>query len=227
MSQQEVRVLVIDDEQVIRNSLKLILQSQNYIVTEAVDGKTGLSKIKEFHPHIVILDLGLPDMTGLEVLRDIRKWTQVCVVVLTATDDDDMKVKLLDSGADDYLTKPFSSQELLARVRVGLRHNNFTEASTVFVSGDLKIDVNNRKVELDAEVVKLTQTEFEVLARLVRGNSKVVSQEVIMKEVWGSLAVEDTHYLRIYIKQLRKKIEKDPSSPVHILTEPSVGYRLV
>lgn len=227
MSEQEIRVLVIDDEQVIRNSLKLILKSQNYLVAESIDGKSGLNKIKEFHPHIVILDLGLPDMTGLEVLRDIRKWTQVCVVVLTATDDEDMKVKLLDAGADDYLTKPFSSQELLARVRVGLRHNNFTEASTVFVSGDLKIDVNNRWVEVDGQSVKLTQTEFEVLARLVRANSKVVSQEVIMKEVWGSLAVEDTHYLRIYIKQLRKKIEKDPSSPVHILTEPSVGYRLV
>lgn len=223
----EVRVLIIDDEQVIRNSLKLILKSQGYVVEEAATGLAGVKAVRNFHPHIVFLDLGLPDMTGLEVLRDIRSWTQVTVIVLTATDDEEMKVKVLDHGADDYLTKPFSSQELLARVRVGLRHSNFTEASTVFTSEDLTVDLNHRRIEVAGQLVKLTQTEFEVLARLVRDNGKVVTQEKIMREVWGGLAAEDTHYLRIYIKQLRKKIEKNPSEPKHILTEPGVGYRLV
>lgn len=224
---KDIRILIIDDESAVRNALRINLKSHDYSISEAVNGKEGLAAAKTFHPHLIILDLGLPDISGLEVLRELRKWTQVSVVVLTATDDENMKVKLLDAGADDYLTKPFSVQELMARVRVGLRHNNFQEAATVFVSDDLEVDLNLKKVTVGGELVKLTSTEYEVLSRLVRESGKVVTQEKLLKEVWGSLAVEESHYLRIYIKQLRKKIETNPAEPRHILTEPGVGYRII
>lgn len=221
------RVLLIDDEKAIREVLSLHLKSEGYQLEEAVTGSQGLEKIKTFHPNLIILDLGLPDKNGLDILKDIRTWSQVPVIVLTVNDDEKMKVKLLDSGADDYLTKPFSPAELMARVRVALRHYGHLEATPVFESGDLKIDLNLRKVEVDGLEVKLTKTEFELLQRLVREVGKVVPQNKLLREIWGSLAQEESHYLRIYIKQLRKKIEKNPSEPLHILTEPGVGYRLI
>lgn len=223
----DIRILIIDDESAVRNALRINLKSQDYNISEAVTGKEGLEVAKSFHPHLIILDLGLPDISGLEVLKELRKWTQVSVVVLTATDDENMKVKLLDAGADDYLTKPFSVPELMARVRLGLRHNNFQEAITVFVSDELEVDLNSKMVKVSGEVIKLTSTEYEVLSRLVRENGKVVTQQKLLREVWGGLATEESHYLRIYIKQLRKKIEKNPSEPRHILTDPGVGYKII
>jgi len=221
------RILIIDDEKAIRDTLKLNLKSENYSVDEAVNGLEGLDKVKIYHPHLIILDLGLPDRSGLEVLRELRTWTKIPVIVLTVFDDEVTKVKLLDVGADDYLTKPFGPSELNARIRVALRHYGKMEATPVFESGGLKVDLNLRQVTVDLVEVKLTKTEFELLQRLVRDTGKVVPQLKLMKEIWGSQSQEETHYLRIYIKQLRKKIEKNPSEPIHILTEPGVGYRLV
>jgi len=223
----QTRVLIIDDEKAIQEVLRLHLKSEAYETDEAKTGIEGLEKIKNFHPHLIILDLGLPDQNGLEILKDIRAWSKVPVIVLTVNDDEKVKVKLLDSGADDYLTKPFSPAELMARVRVALRHYERVEATPLFQSDDLKVDLNLRKVEVDQQEIKLTKTEFELLQRLVREAGKVVPQNKLLKEIWGSLAQEESHYLRIYIKQLRKKIEKNPSEPVHILTEPGVGYRIV
>lgn len=224
---EQKRVLLIDDEKAIREVLSLHLKSEGYQIDEAISGNQGLEKIKVFHPNLIILDLGLPDKSGLDILKDIRTWSQVPVIVLTVNDDEKMKVRLLDTGADDYLTKPFSPAELMARVRVALRHYGHIEATPIFESRDLKIDLNLRKVEVSAKEIKLTKTEFELLQRLVREAGKVVPQNKLLKEIWGSLAQDESHYLRIYIKQLRKKIEKNPSDPTHLLTEPGVGYRIV
>ena len=222
-----IRILIIDDEKSVRETLRLSFNKEQFLIEESVSGKSGLEKINEFHPNVIILDLGLPDINGYEVLKSIRKWTQVPVIILTVTDDESTKVKLLDAGADDFLTKPFGSSELLARVRVVLRHFGKVEATPVFESGNLKVDLNNRKVEVHGIEVKLSKTEFELLQRLIRDAGKVVPQNKLLKEIWGSVAQEETHYLRIYIKQLRKKLEANPSMPVHILTEPGVGYRIV
>lgn len=222
-----IRILLIDDEPSIRSMLKSNFQANFYSVAEAKDGAEGIAKAHSFHPHLVILDLSLPDRSGLDILRELRTWTKTPVIILTVFDDEETKVRLLDAGADDYLTKPFGASELMARVRVALRHGDRIEATPVFESGSLKIDLNHRRVEVSGCEVKLTKTEFELLQRLVRESGKVVSQHKLLREIWGALAQEESHYLRIYIKQLRKKIEKDPSSPEHILTEPGVGYRLV
>ena len=222
-----IKVLIIDDEKSIRDTLRLTFRSDHYLLEEASDGLEGLAKTKSFHPNLIILDLGLPNLSGLDVLRELRKWTHIPVIILTVTDDEGMKVRLLDAGADDYLSKPFGSSELMARVRVALRHVGKIEATPFFKSGDLTIDLNERKVEVNGREVKLTKTEFELLQRLVREAGKVVPQVKLLKEIWGAVAQDESHYLRIYINQLRKKIEKDSSSPVHIITEPGVGYRLV
>lgn len=224
---EPTRVLIIDDEKAIRDILQVHLRSKDYLLAEASTGKEGLDKVKSFHPNLIILDLGLPDINGLDVLKDLRSWTKIPVIVLTVTDDEDAKVKLLDAGADDYLTKPFGNAELLARMRVCLRNHGRIEATPVFESDDLKIDLNTRSVFVDGNIVKLTKTEFELILRLVRDAGQVVPQNKLLKEIWGSLAQEESHYLRIYIKNLRKKIEKNPSDPKHILTESGVGYRLV
>ncbi len=223
----DTRLLIIDDEKAIRDILCLHLKNENYKIEMASTGAEGIEKVKTFHPHLVILDLGLPDQSGLDVLKELRTWTRIPVIILTVVDDEQMKVKLLDAGADDYLTKPFGASEFLARVRVGLRHFNKLEATPIFESGDLVVDLNQRKVLVRHLEVKMTKIEFELLQRLVRDAGRVVPQSKLLKEIWGSLAQEESHYLRIYIKNLRKKIEMDPSHPKHILTEPGVGYRLV
>tara|TARA_B110001454_G_scaffold16145_1_gene14525 strand:- start:19779 stop:20462 length:684 start_codon:yes stop_codon:yes gene_type:complete len=227
MTNSELRVLLIDDEATIRAALGINLKSQSYTVAEASTGQEGIEKTKTFHPHLIILDLGLPDMDGIQVLRELRTWTTIPIVILTVKDDEGTKVRLLDAGADDYLTKPFGPSELLARVRVGLRHHGLAEATPVFESGDLKVDINQKQVSIAGNQVKLTKTEFELLSRLVRDQGKVISQTQLMKQIWGVTAEHETHYLRIYVKQLRKKIEKNPADPKHLLTEPGVGYRLV
>lgn len=224
---QDSRILIVDDELAIRNLLRMNLLKAHYQVAEAVTGTEGLEKAVSFHPHLIILDLELSDLNGMEILRKLRLWTTVPVIILTVSDDEPTKVRLLDAGADDYLTKPFGPEELLARVRVALRHKGMIEATPVFESGDLRVDLNKRLVFVSNEQVKLTNTEYEVLSRLVRDHGKVVSQDLLLRQVWGVLAKDQSHYLRIYINQLRKKIEKNPSEPVHILTEPGIGYRLI
>lgn len=224
----EVRILVIDDEVAIRNVLKMNLESSGYKIAEAIDGQSGIALISEFHPHLILLDLGLPDMNGFEVLKELRKWSRVPVIVLTVTDDEQTKVGLLDAGADDYLTKPFSAKELLARVRVTLRHLGLIEATPVFKSDNLEVDLSQKKVFVAGKEIHLTTTEYELLAILVRDQGKVIPQKQLLKQIWGRTSTEDqTHYLRIYVNQIRKKIEENPSEPKHLLTEPGVGYRLV
>lgn len=224
---QDFRVLVIDDEAAVRSVVVMNLKAQNYDVAQASSGKEGLAHATSFHPHLIILDLGLPDIDGYQVLKELREWTTIPIIILTVTDDEAVKVRLLDAGADDYLTKPFGPPELLARVRVGLRHHGSIEATPVFESDDLKVDLNQKWIAVDGVPVKLTKTEYAVIARLVRDHGKVVSQTTLLKQIWGAIAEHETHYLRIYINQLRKKIEKNPAQPKHILTEPGVGYRLV
>lgn len=223
----EIRILIIDDEVAIRSVLKMSLETCGYKIAEAVDGKSGLTKISEFHPHLILLDLGLPDTNGFAVLKELRTWSRVPTIILTVNDDEQVKVSLLDAGADDYLTKPFGTKELLARVRVALRNIGLIEATPIFKSNDLEVDLSQKKVILSGKEIKLTLTEFEVLSRLVRDHGKVIPQNQLLKQIWGSVAEDQSHYLRIYINQLRKKIEKNPSEPKHILTEPGVGYRIV
>lgn len=224
---QDIRIVIIDDEEVIRNVIKMNLKSNGYVISEAVSGQAGIKLVSEFHPHLVLLDLGLPDINGLEVLKELRKWTRVPIIILTVTDDEQTKVNLLDAGADDYLTKPFGSKELSARVRVALRNVGMIEATPVFISEDLEVDLSLKKVSVSGIEIKLTATEYELLSRLVRDHGKVIPQMLLLKQIWGAASEDQSHYLRIYINQLRKKIEKNPSEPKHILTEPGVGYRLV
>lgn len=223
----DTRILIIDDELAIRNLLRLSFESAGFKVGEAENGEKGLKKAADFHPHLIVLDLGLPDKSGFDVLKELRKWTKVPVLVLTVSDDESTKVALLDGGADDYLTKPFGVPELLARVRVALRNRGKIEATPVFVSGDLEVDLNSREIKVRGEAVKLTTTEFEVLTLLVRDHGRVVPQTQILRQIWGASAGDQAHYLRVYVNQLRKKIEVNPSDPKHIITEPGIGYRIV
>ena len=220
------RVLIIDDEPAIRTLIRANLEAENFQVAEAETGQKGLERAISFHPHLIILDLGLPDQSGLEVMKSLRVWTTIPIIILTVSDEESAKVKLLDAGADDYLTKPFSTPELLARMRVSLRNRQVGEATPLFVSGDLSVDINSGHVKLGSTEIKLTATEFELLKRLVRGNGKVVSQQLLLSEVWGPNSIDQSHYLRIYVAQLRKKIEVEPSKPRHLITEPGIGYRL-
>lgn len=227
MASEKVRVLIIDDEQTIRNFLRVTLEAVKFKVYEASDGHKGLIKISECHPHIILLDLGLPDITGAEVLKQLRQWSRVPVIILTVADEEQIKVRLLEAGADDYLTKPFGSNELIARIRVALRNIGMIEATLIFISDDLKVDLSGKKVFVNQVEIKLTNTEFELLAILVRDNGKVIPQNFLLKKVWGAASEDQSHYLRIYINQLRKKLEKNPSQPKHILTESGIGYRIV
>jgi two-component system, OmpR family, KDP operon response regulator KdpE len=227
MADNKTRILIVDDEESIRRLLRLSFEAQNFQIHEAADGKTGEAAAAEFHPHLIVLDLGLPDISGLEVLKHLRKWTHVPILILTVQDDEATKVALLDAGADDYLTKPFGVPELMARVRVALRTHNRAEATPIFSSGDLVVNINQKKVQRKGEVVHLTATEFSLLSLLIRNNGKVVLQSLLLSEIWGPNSVEQSHYLRIYIAQLRKKIEDDPSNPKHVLTEPGIGYKIV
>lgn len=224
---EDIRILIIDDEAAIRNVLRMSLESSGYRICEAIDGKSGIAQVSIFHPHLVLLDLCLPDADGLEVLKEVRTWSRVPIIVLTVTDEEQTKVRLLDAGADDYLTKPFGTKELLARVRVALRNLGLIEATPIFKSEDLEVDLTKKKVLVSGKEIKLTTTEYEVFSRLARDHGKVIPQMQLLKQIWGSAAEDQSHYLRIYINQLRKKIEKNPSEPKHILTEPGVGYRLV
>ena len=220
------RILVIDDEQAIRKLLKTSLEPAGYQVFEAKDGDEGLRDAASVRPEVIILDIGLPGKNGAEVLKRIREWSQVPVLILTVQDSEEDKVKLLDLGADDYLTKPFGVPELLARLRVLERHAHGADSEPIHKFGDLEIDLGAHLVRLKGAEVKLTSTEFDFLKVLAQHAGKVVTQRQILKEVWGPNSVEHTHYLRIYAAQLRKKLEDDPSNPKWIITEPGVGYRL-
>lgn len=222
------KILILDDEPSIRRTLRLNLEPKGFEVEEAQSAVEGLTKLAAFKPHLIILDLGLPDKNGETVLSEIREWSKIPILVLTVSDDEASKVKLLEAGADDYITKPFSIAELIARLHVALRRQGSEEELTpVFTFDDIKVDLNKREVVRQDERVHLTATEMNLLRVLVTAKGVVVSQEQILSHVWGNIGLENPHYLRIYIGQLRKKLEKDPSTPEHILTEPGVGYRMV
>jgi two-component system KDP operon response regulator KdpE len=219
-------VLVVDDEIQIRRLLRVSLTASGYTFHEAATGQAGLEQAALLRPDVVVLDLGLPDMDGLEVLRSLREWSSVPVVVLSVRDADADKIALLDAGADDYLSKPFSIGELLARLRVALRHAQPVAETAVFRTGSLEVDLTRRLVTVSGRPVKLTATEYALLRLLVQHAGRVLTHRQILRQVWGPQYEEETPYLRVYVAQLRRKLEADPANPALLLTEPGVGYRL-
>jgi two-component system, OmpR family, KDP operon response regulator KdpE len=220
-------ILIIDDESQIRRFVHVSLEAADYRVVEANTGKDGIIQAATTRPSVIILDLGLPDISGLDVLMKIREWSSVPVIVLSVQDADDDKIAALDAGADDYITKPFSMGELLARLRVAVRHAMPQQETQEFINGKLFIDLLHRIVKVNDEAVKLTATEYALLLFFVKHIGKVLTHRQILKEIWGPHAMEETHYLRIYMAQLRKKLEIDPTHPRMFLTESGVGYRMV
>ncbi len=220
------RILVIDDELEIRRLLKVALTAHGYDYLEAANAKDGLYQAATARPDVVILDMGLPDMEGLAVVGQIREWSKTPVIILSVRGLESDKVKALDLGADDYLTKPFSVSELLARIRVALRHQGNQKDEPVIHIGDIFIDLSRRQVKIAGSEVHLTPTEYDLLKILITNAGKVVTHRQILSSIWGNEGQEYSQYLRIYISQLRKKIESDPNQPKYILTEPGVGYRM-
>ncbi len=219
-------VLIIDDEPQIRRLLTVTLEANGFRVVSAVSGQEGVCLAAQHRPALVILDLGLADVSGQEVLRRLREWSNVPVIILSVQDDERGKVAALDNGADDYVTKPFNSAELLARLRVALRHAVRPDEESVFQSGRLVVDLANRRVTVSGREISFTATEYKLLRLFVRHAGKVLTHRQILREVWGPGAEQQTHYLRVYVAHLRVKLEPDPSRPTLILTEPGVGYRL-
>ena len=221
-------IIVIEDEAQIRRFLRASLTSEGYQVIEAQTGKQGMTEAATRKPDLIILDLGLPDMDGVEVIKSIRAWSTVPVIILSARSQENDKISALDAGADDYLVKPFSAGELLARIRVALRHvsSSVNGAEGVFSVDELKVDMIHRKVTVSGAEVHLTPIEYRLLTVLVKHAGKVLTHRFLLKEVWGPNCVERAHYLRIYMGILRHKLEKDPARPRFLLTEVGVGYRL-
>jgi two-component system, OmpR family, KDP operon response regulator KdpE len=219
--------LVIDDEQQIRRLLRVCLEGNGYRVLEADSGQAGITEAAQHPPDVVVLDLGLPDMDGVSVLKRLREWTKVPVVILSVRDREEDKIAALDLGADDYVTKPFGTGELLARLRAAQRRAAPLQETTVFRSGQLEVDLTARVVSVKGKEVKLTATEYSLLRLFVQHAGKVLTHRQILKEVWGPNYVEHTHYLRVYMAHLREKLESDPSQPTILITEPGVGYRLL
>lgn len=222
------RILIIDDEKSIQRSLKISLEAAGFDVRQASDGLQGLAAFESQQPDLVLLDLGLPDISGLKVLTGIRERSRVPVIILSVRDQERQKVEALDLGANDYLTKPFGVQELLARMRVALRNSGEQPAqlSTLFELGPLRVDRERQLVWKHDQAVKLTKTEYKLLNLLMRHVGKVLTHRQILEEIWGQAYVSETHYLQVYISQLRRKLEDEPTSPRLILTEPGAGYRL-
>jgi two-component system KDP operon response regulator KdpE len=222
------RVLVVEDEPQIVRALVINLRARKYVVDAAHDGATALRLAAARHPDVVVLDLGLPDMDGVEVIRGLRGWTRVPIIVLSARHTSDEKVEALDAGADDYVTKPFGMDELLARLRAAVRRAQPAgpddDASTV-ETGSFTVDLAAKKVNRDGADVRLTPTEWHLLEVLVRNTGRLVSQKQLLQEVWGPAYGTEANYLRVYMAQLRRKLEADPSHPRHFVTEPGMGYR--
>ena len=229
MSESSPLVLVIEDEPQIRRFLRATLGAHSYRLVEAATAQEGLMHAATRQPDIVILDLGLPDLDGLELTQQLREWSTVPIIVLSARGQESDKVAALDAGADDYLTKPFGVGELLARMRVALRHTARTTqepGEAVFNVGDLRVDLARRQVFVSAQEVHLTPIEYKLLTTLVRHAGKVVTHHQLLREVWGPGASSETHYLRVYMGQLRHKLEANPARPRYLVTESGVGYRL-
>ena len=226
---QEATLVLIEDEPEIRRFLKTTLPSHGFRIYEATTGQEGLIEAQTRNPDLILLDLGLPDMDGIEVIRQVRDWTPTPIIVLSAREQEQQKVTALDLGADDYVTKPFGINELLARIRTALRHAarpDGADANSTFAFGDVRVELGRRQVFVAEKEIHLTPIEYKLLATLVRHAGKVVTHRQLLKEVWGPLHVEEGHYLRVYMRQLRNKLEKSPANPKYLVTELGVGYRL-
>ncbi len=219
------RVLVVDDEPQIARALAINLRARKYEVDVAAGGQAALALAAERQPDVVILDLGLPDLDGMDVIRGLRGWSEVPIIVLSARQDSSDKVEALDLGADDYVTKPFGMDELLARLRAALRRGSVDADVPVLTTDAFTIDLAARRVVRDGQDVRLTPTEWHLLEILVRNSGRLVSQRQLLQEVWGPAYARETNYLRVYLAQLRRKLEPDPSRPRYLLTEPGMGYR--
>jgi two-component system, OmpR family, KDP operon response regulator KdpE len=218
-------ILVIDDEVQIRRLLEITLSSNGFKISEAATGKEGLVSAATQHPSLIILDLGLPDTDGIEILKKIREWYQKPIIILSVRNSEDDIIAALDSGANDYITKPFRTLELLARIRSALRKREISNDMPSLTFGSLTIDLPNHIARKNGEIIKLTSTEFSLLALLAKNSGRVLTHQSILKEIWGFGYIGQTQYLRVFVAQLRKKIEDDPSKPKLLLTESGIGYR--
>jgi len=225
MSEQDVRVLVVDDERSIRRFLKASLGSQ-FVIFEATTGEEALTAVAADRPDVIILDLGLPDIDGVEVTRRLREWTQIPIIIVSVREQEKDKIAALDAGADDYLTKPFGVGELMARLRSALRRSAQAETDPVFKTGNLVVDLNLREVLVNGQPVSLTPTEYDLLRTFVKHAGKVLTHDQLLRTVWGTAYESETHMLQVNISNLRRKIEPDPVRPTYLITEPGVGYRL-
>ncbi len=227
MENKSARIMIIDDEPQMRRLLQVALTAHGYEIREAETGREGIDQTAVFHPDLIVLDLSLPDLDGIEVIKKLREWTQTPVIILSVREQEGDKIAALDAGADDYVTKPFNMGELLARIRTALRHAAGTGDEPVLTFGGLVIDLTRRYVAMDGREVKLTPTEYELLRVLTVNAGKVLTHRQLMRMVWGPSYEQETNYLRVYIRQLRQKIEPDPARPRNIITESGVGYRLI
>ncbi|MBF0465770.1 MAG: response regulator [Nitrospirae bacterium] len=222
-------ILLIEDETQMLRFLRITLKGHGYKLVEAVTGKEGLMQAAMRNPDVILLDLGLPDMDGLGVIQQLRGWSDVSIIVISAREQEEDKIRALDTGADDYLTKPFSAGELLARIRVALRHKLFVsqgQKEHTFTVYDLKVDLSTRQVFINDVEIHLTPIEYSLLAVLIKNAGKVVTHSQLLKEVWGINYANQTQYLRVYMAQLRRKLESDPARPKFLINEPAIGYRL-
>ncbi len=226
MNEIGFRVLIVDDERAIRRYLHAALNAHGYIISEAINGQEALSAVAAERPDLVILDLGLPDIDGVEVTRQVREWSQVPIIILSVREQEGDKVAALDAGADDYLTKPFSSGELMARIRVALRRTTQSSAEPVFSSEGLEVNLSRRLVTVKDQEISLTPTEYDLLRALIQHPGRVLTHRQLLQKVWGNAYETETHLLRVNMSNLRRKIEPDPTRPRYIITEPGVGYRL-
>ncbi len=229
MTEDKELILLIEDEPQMRRFLRITLQGHGYRLVEAGTAQEGLMQATTRNPDIVLLDLGLPDLDGLEVTKRLREWTQTPIIVISAREQEQDKVKALDAGADDYLTKPFSAGELMARIRVALRHAARQTAGRqepVFILQNLRVDLAQRQAFIDDKEVHLTPIEYKLLTVLVRHAGRVITHTQLLKEVWGPAHVNEVQYLRVYMTQLRHKLEADPARPRFLMNEPGIGYRL-
>jgi two-component system, OmpR family, KDP operon response regulator KdpE len=221
----QARLLVVDDERPIRKFLRASLEGE-FLVNEATNGEEALAAVISFRPDIIILDLGLPDLDGVEITRRLREWTQIPIIVISVREQEQEKIAALDAGADDYLTKPFGVGELMARLRAALRRSIHTEAEPVFTNGSLIVDLSKREVQVDGKLVSLTPTEYDLLKTFIKYAGKVLTHTQLLRLIWGTAYESETHMLQVNISNLRRKIEPDPVRPSFIITEPGVGYRL-
>jgi two-component system, OmpR family, KDP operon response regulator KdpE len=227
MVENSYRILIVDDEQEIRRFLRASLKTHQHTVLEAENGKAALSLHRDSNPDLMILDLGLPDIDGVEVTRRVREWSQTPIIILTVRNNESDKIEALNAGADDYLTKPFGVGELLARIQVVMRRVGNTGTKPIYQVGDLVVDNNRREVKLAGNIVELTHTEFDILFLLIQNAGKVITHRQIIQKVWGTAYEDESRLLRVNISNLRRKLEPNPNQPTYILTELGVGYRMM